>query len=85
MQIHSTEFTASPFNWLLNQQRQRPENNFSPTCRVGEAAKLLGCSTGHIRRLIRAGILKATRYGVAGYWRVPESEILRLNALREKT
>lgn len=49
---------------------------------VKEAAKQLGYHPDHVRRLIRAGTLKAERAGLV--WLIPLSEVDRIKALQGK-
>jgi excisionase family DNA binding protein len=55
-----------------------------PTVGVAEAARALPDGSGHsisgqnIRRMIRAGTIKAVRLPPRGRWRIPVSEVERL-------
>ena len=87
MPIFQRELAPSPYSWLLARTAKPAteiSEQFCPVIRVSEAAKLLGCGAAHVRRLIAAGVLRSTRYGRAGYHRIPTSEILRLAALRKE-
>jgi excisionase family DNA binding protein len=47
--------------------------------RVGQAAKLLGISSHHVRRLCEAGLVQA-EVSDGGQWRLPVDEVVRLKA-----
>jgi len=47
-----------------------------------EAAAILGYHPDHVRRLLRAGTIKATHFGIT--WMIPRAEVERIKALQSK-
>jgi excisionase family DNA binding protein len=87
MATFQRELAPSPYSWLLARTaKPTPEisEQFCPVIRVSEAARLLGCGTPHLRRLIALGVIRSTRYGKKGYHRIPVSEITRLAGLKKE-
>lgn len=50
------------------------------TLRASEAAKIVGCSTRHLRSLIQSGVLPAKRvdYGWGFQYRISHSDAIRI-------
>jgi excisionase family DNA binding protein len=49
---------------------------------VTETRAALGLTGATIRRWLAAGLVKGTRVGARGHWRIPISEVLRLRGER---
>ena len=49
-----------------------------PRLLVSQAAERLGCSTSTVRRLIRSGALRATRWDYGGWYYVDSESVERL-------
>jgi excisionase family DNA binding protein len=66
-------------------QTENAREPFSRLFTTTQASTLLGVSARLLRRMIKNGSLRATRFGGRGYHRIPLSEIERLGSLAKES
>jgi len=83
MPIDSTN--PSPLLWILRHQGPRPVTvPLERMYRLREVADLVGLSHSRVRRLVRNGVISASRVGPRGHFRVPASAILKWRKEEDK-